>query len=639
MTNTTDIEQLSLSFGETFLEHHAGQIIQDPKYSIVELVANSWDAGAGNVEILWPEIIGNNILIHDNGTGMTKDEFSYRWSKLNYNRLNFQGKEVIYPKGKGGRHRIAFGKNGIGRHAMFCFCDKYFVETIKDGEYTKALVTKTPTEEFPFKVVIEDHKTGVEGNWTTISGKALKNIELSANSIIKIIGSKFIADPEFQISVNGDKVLFEDLEHESEKNILEIEGLGEVVIKRFEGEKNRTTQQQGVAWWVNRRLVGSPSWGDINGRLIDGRNAIAKRFVYIVEVDFLKQWVKADWSGFNSSVEVNIVRQKVSDFINDDLISLLSETRKERKLEAFQSNSDIINTLPQHIRHDISEVIDEFQKDCPTFGVNELESTVKVLANMEKARSGYSLLEKLSSLKPNDIDSLNSILDEWSVSDVRKIMNELKWRLELISKLEPLVDNANADELHDLQPLFERGLWIFGPEFESISFTSNRTLATVVKTFFVSAMLESPNRRPDFVILPDSSIGIYSRDSFDESHNVSGLDAVIIVELKRGGFELTYKEKDQAMVYAREIRTSGKVDKNTKITCYVLGSSISSNSDVAEPNKEGNTTIIPRRYSAVLKQAHARTFNLLSKIQSLSSGQIKENDEDVFAPQLFSPEG
>src|SRR4051812_20909473 len=124
---TKQPEQLSLSFEETFLEHHAGHIIIDPKYAIVELVANSWDAGATNVEIVWPDLPYDNLLIRDNGIGMTKEEFSYRWSKLNYNRLLDQGKEVIYPKGKNGRNRIAFGKNGIGRHAMFCFCNEYIV--------------------------------------------------------------------------------------------------------------------------------------------------------------------------------------------------------------------------------------------------------------------------------------------------------------------------------------------------------------------------------------------------------------------------------------------------------------------------------------------------------------------------------
>lgn len=72
-----------------------------------------------------------------------------------------------------------------------------------------------------------------------------------------------------------------------------------------------------------------------------------------------------------------------------------------------------------------------------------------------------------------------------------------KSKLDLIADLERLVEDKNSNELHDLQPLFERGLWIFGPEFESISFTSNRTLATNVKKFFGKAVWENPAKRPD----------------------------------------------------------------------------------------------------------------------------------------------
>ncbi|QEC44818.1 ATP-binding protein [Pseudobacter ginsenosidimutans] len=617
MATPTPSEQLSLSFGENFLEHHAGQIIDDPRYAIVELVANAWDAGAGNVEIKWPDKIGDTILIHDDGLGMTKEEFSFRWGKLNYNRIALQGRNVEFPKGRSGRQRTAFGKNGIGRHAMFCFCNEYIVETHKDGQKTRARVIKTPKGDFPYSVEILENQTSKTSTMhgTTISGVANKNISLSQNTILKVVGSKFIADPEFVLSINSIKVDFEELEQESDITEINIENVGIVKVKRFEGENNRTTQHQGVAWWVNRRLVGTPSWENVSGRLIDGRNAIAKRYVYIVEADILKPFVKADWSGFHASPELNNVLKKVYDHINEDLITLLTASRTERKNDAFSANKDLIKTLPAHIRQDISEIIDEFQKDCPTFGVNELESTVKVLANMEKSRSGYSLLEKLAQLKANDLDSLNAILDEWSISDIKKIMNELQWRLDLINKLEPLVNNSNADELHDLQPLFERGLWIFGPEFESLSFTSNRTLATIVKKYFGNAALESPGRRPDFVVVPDSSIGVYSRDGYDDEHNVSGIDCVVIVELKRGGFKLGYQEKDQAKNYAREIRKAGHVDKSTKIICYVLGSSIDSEGDVADPGYEGHTSIIPRRYSSVLKQAHARTFNLLSKIE------------------------
>lgn len=628
---TTNNEQLPLMFEENFLEHHAGQIIQDPRFAIVELVANCWDAGATKVEILYPENNGDIFFIKDDGIGMTTDDFKLRWNNLNYNRLKHQGKEVEFPKGRKNRNRLAFGKNGVGRHAMFCFTNEYYIETTRNGVYTKAKVVKSKGER-PFDVFIEETKPK-KGHGTFISGVVQRNLVLQEQSVIDLIGSKFIADPEFVIVVNSSKVLMTDLDKNAVIRTIDFTDGNKAVIRRFEGERNRTTQQQGVAWWVQNRLVGVPSWEGISGRLIDGRNPIAKKYVYVVEVDFLKSNVKADWSGFHSSPEIIEVKQAVLDFINNDLLTLLSETRRERKNDAFAANTDVLKSLPKFVKEDISEIVDELQRDCPTFGHNELETTVKILATMEKARSGYELLEKLAKFNHHDIDDLNNVLAEWSITDIKKVLNVLRWRLELVTELERLVDNSTTDELHDLQPLFERGLWIFGPEFESISFISNRALSTIIKTFFADRILDNPKKRPDFVILPDASIGAYSRDSYDLAHEIDGIGSVVIVELKKGGFEINDKEKDQAMYYAREIRKSGKVDKTTKITCYVLGSSI--NKDAEEKNNDGSITIIPMRYSTVISKAKARLFNLIDKLESFKI-ENKIIDTQDFQPELFA---
>jgi hypothetical protein len=256
----------------------------------------------------------------------------------------------------------------------------------------------------------------------------------------------------------------------------------------------------------------------------------------------------------------------------------------------------------------------------------DLGNAVKVLANLEEVRSGYTLLEKLSVLSSNDLEQLEKILHEWSINDAVKVLDELRYRLALIKKLNSLIENHTSDELHDLQPLFERGLWIFGPEFESISFTSNRSLSTVVKKFFGEANLEHPKKRPDFVMLPESSIGVYACDDFGENHEISGFKSIVIIELKRGGFKITNEEKNQAAKYARELRRSGKVNKDTKIICYVLGTFIDPfDEDTAT---DGETSIYPRTYNTILRQAQARTFNLLRKIESVQEAE-KNPDEEL----------
>jgi HSP90 family molecular chaperone len=134
-------ENLEFAFGDNFLKHHAGQIITDQRFAIIELVANSWDAGAAKVEIKWPINSDRIFEIKDNGIGMTYNEFRQRWCTLNYNRLDEQGREVTFPNNVKKNRRMAFGRNGIGRHAMFCFSDTYEIITQKDGELTHAKVT------------------------------------------------------------------------------------------------------------------------------------------------------------------------------------------------------------------------------------------------------------------------------------------------------------------------------------------------------------------------------------------------------------------------------------------------------------------------------------------------------------------
>jgi hypothetical protein len=241
-----------------------------------------------------------------------------------------------------------------------------------------------------------------------------------------------------------------------------------------------------------------------------------------------------------------------------------------------------------------------------------------VLSKLEKTRTGYDILDQLSRLKLDEIDALSELLQTWSVHEVRVVLNELERRLKIIERLEQFIEDPTTDELHELQPLFEQGLWIFGPEFESIQFTSNRTLSKVIRDLLgdtAPVQLSNPRRRPDFVILPDSSIGVYSSDSFDEQSEVNGYEKILVVELKRGGSRITYEELNQGNSYARELRNSGKVQRSTRITVLVLGTEISG--DVVEPLEQGNTTTSARTYSVVLKQAHARTFHLHRKLKEV----------------------
>jgi hypothetical protein len=86
-------------------------LLRWPQVAIVELVANSWDAGADRVEITRPRAFGETPSVADKGTGMTLVEFQKRRPTLDYNRAESQGsamgvgggpERVVAPIGRDG---------------------------------------------------------------------------------------------------------------------------------------------------------------------------------------------------------------------------------------------------------------------------------------------------------------------------------------------------------------------------------------------------------------------------------------------------------------------------------------------------------------------------------------------------------
>lgn len=635
-TNESQYRQSSWlpKFGERFLQDHAGAIITDPKTAIVEILANCSDAGADRVEINWLQNDADHVEIADNGTGMSHDEFTRRWMELSYNRQEAQGSSVQFPSANRASNRKVFGKNGKGRHGMFCFADEYTVETRKEGELSVFLVRRTfGRGERPFEVIIQNReKVSPDEHGTKIWAESLRR-DLDEQSLKDLLGSKFIADPSFRIFVNNQEVELTDLSHLIDECQLRVDDMGTVSVLLIDTEKiSKSSKQHGVAWWVNKRLVGEASWRMQDGsQYLDRRMSKAKRYTFVVMADILSEDVLDDWSGFRkgSPVVTNVVTV-VEDYIQKKLTELFEGTYNERKREAIASNRGDLAVLSPVSRQHIGQFLDDIQKNSPTIRQEHLSDAVKVLANLEKSRSGYALLQELARLKPDDLDGLRELLKQWTVREMRTVLDELYTRLKLIERLENVIADLSSSELHDIQPLFQRGLWILGPEYESVEFTSNRSLATVVETLLKgkgeSGRLSTPRRRPDFVILPDSSLSIYSCDQFDEHSEVNGIGKVLIVELKRAGLSLTRNEIRQAEDYALEIRKSGKVEATTPIVAYVLGDM--REQDAREPVKIGEHTIIyPVVYDTVLKQAHARTYNLMEKLRK--AGEVDFVDQDV----------
>ena len=147
------VPQQAVLYDDRFLESFTGpNILRDPKTAVVELVANAWDAGATKVSIIWPdESAGICFSIEDNGHGMSEEAFSRIWRTLAYDRTKSQGEFALFPDDLTLPPRIAFGRNGKGRFAGFCFGEEYLVETWRDGKSVTFKVSRGGGEQ-PFRL-------------------------------------------------------------------------------------------------------------------------------------------------------------------------------------------------------------------------------------------------------------------------------------------------------------------------------------------------------------------------------------------------------------------------------------------------------------------------------------------------------
>lgn len=600
------------SFGKRFLTDHAGKIIAKPLVALVEIVANAWDAGARRVEVEWPDAVGGEIRVIDDGVGLTASEFQNRWTRMNYNRLGNQGTDVVFPPGVSASPRKAWGRNGKGRHAMFAFDDSYTVLARKDGEQSTWEVKRVDEAHAPFVVKLlaegSSDSTGLE-----LRGKVKRN-HLPAKDIADWVGARFLADPEFSVAINGNEISLARLDdYVVETKTLEVNG-HTIAIQCIDGKSaGRTMQQSGIAWWVNGRRVGPVGWSIRDQVLVDGRSHLGKRYTLIVHVNHLAEYVAADWSGFLEEPEVDQTKERVAQEIGEMVKDLAGSTRREQKLEIVKRHREDIRQLSYFSQDVVGDFLDEVQQLAPTIRKVDLEHATQVMISLEGSRHGARLLEQLADLAEGDLNALSDILDSWSVREAQIVLDELGARLQLIGELEQLAEHPTTKELQQLQPLLERGLWIFGPEFESIHYTSNKTLATVMAGLFKSkgAKVESPAKRPDFVVLPDSGIAYsaYSCDSF-ENGEADEISRVLVLELKRGGSTIGADEMNQARGYVRALRNSGKVPAAATITAFVLGARVDD-----EKLVQGNDTLTPQTYERIINRAKARTFRLKERIE------------------------
>ena len=370
--------------------------------------------------------------------------------------------------------------------------------------------------------------------------------------------------------------------------------------------------------------------------VLDGRSKEAKRYSIVVESTDLADFIKEDWTGFKRDNKLD----EIYDTINENVQILFSkiagenidETTRQIRNQYKKEYSD----LSPLAKYEFNEAIQHISISNPTARQESISLALDTVINLERTRSGNELLVKLSNMSSEDVEGLNKLLENWSIKDALTVLDEIDKRISVIEAIRKLASDPSVDELHILHPLVASARWIFGPEYDSPEYSSNNQLQTTVEKVFGTKInkkeFNNNKKRPDIVVLGNSTFSITGTTDYDYENGMSSIKKILIIELKRGGFKLGRDERNQAVGYVEDFSNCGTIIGNPYINAYVVGESYSEKLQPIQTIENGNKVEIGKvqicLFSQIVDSSERRLFNLREK--------LKERYADVTGVELFN---
>jgi len=615
MSKVTAQEVQGSLFEEDYLIRTLGSIAQQADVALTELVANAWDAGASEVKIHIPLEKGKLLTIEDDGSGMTLEQFKRRWMTLAYDRIRHQGDKAEFPPERDTWRRWAYGRNGVGRHGLLCFADRYEVDTWKNGAGGQFHIS-TQSGSNPF-VLLQEKAITSPGHGTHLKATIQRHLP-DPDKIREVLSARFLHDPKFTVYVNGKTVPLADHPGLIDQTPIVISDSIKLEAMFIDSSKAaRTIQRQGIAFWVGGRLVGEPSWALGNRLTADGRTNFARRYTVVIKTDDLFDQIQPDWSGFKKTDTMEKVFAAVDEHVRSILVKVSTERIQDTKEAVYAEHTQEIKDLRPLARLEVKQFVDEITSRNPTVQQEVLSLAVKAVINIEQARNGASLLKKLSELSEEDIDGLNRLLNEWDVRDALTVLDEIDRRISIIEAIKRLSKDEKVDELKTLHPLITESRWLFGPEYDTPEYASNVSLVNAVEKVFGQKLEKqafiNPRKRPDLVVLHDASLGATAVEAFNDDTGLSHLQHVMIIELKRGQMTIGRDEMTQATNYVEDLLGCGLLDGPPTIKAYVVGHAL----DDKTSHKriiDQNGFVYAATYGQLVRTAERRLFKLREKL-------------------------
>ena len=130
-----DNKRYFVDFGPELLQLLGPNLYTNIYYVLGEIIANAYDADAQNVYILY-DTDKNTIIVEDDGTGMTYDQFNSRFLPIGITSRD--NADNTYTE-SGTRKRM--GRKGIGKLAALSVAERVKVISVRDGDKSGCILS------------------------------------------------------------------------------------------------------------------------------------------------------------------------------------------------------------------------------------------------------------------------------------------------------------------------------------------------------------------------------------------------------------------------------------------------------------------------------------------------------------------
>ena len=521
---TTTDKTVKVRFNSRIIDQLGTDMYQSPVSAIAELISNAWDADAENVSISYPT---NNIaspdaeiVIKDNGVGMSFEELQDKYLNIGYNR---RGANMQSFTEKG---RRIMGRKGLGKFSGFGIANLIEIESVSQisGE---RFIFKMDLNEFracdtgngfdftakswPLEIYEQPDLTKIEEHGTIIR---LRNLTLSQNirsDFAQSIARRFVLHSQndnFNIIINDEPVPADDTfnllkyDYPRDYTLEECENLGITVDE--EGYATENIDDHEIKWRI--AFTNTPASKEVNGISIFAANKIAQNpFFFNLTgnisaqhaLAYLVGQVKADFvDSFPQDMigperqRINWTKQELKPFMQwgqnkiRELTNLWKKRRTQAKQEVIESKvtrfGERMQKLQPSEQKSLKKAINKIAE------IEELsEDKFEVLTDglLLAAENGrlQQLIVDISEQEDNfDAGKFLELLAEEKVLSAVQIGETIYNKIQVLKMLYSKVNNRECE--NPIRDFIADHPWIIAPAYDT--FLKEKNMKTLIINYF-----------------------------------------------------------------------------------------------------------------------------------------------------------